>query len=169
MGRSVETRSDALITAYADWEGDFDEWYQDWPVDQEDEDDGPIDLLEIAERVWEDVRSNYWQGSKEWFVDYAQELFPSLEAAYRGVPYPYRESEIVLENQLVEISVAEYAGMTAICVSPKYDDYGTPTNPALAATWVRQIEDKFMRAFNNYNLLGTASNGSSFYERVRTR
>ena len=166
MGRGVEVRSDSLLTVYADWTGDFEEWYADWVQDQEDEGNGPYDLHATAERIfYSEVEPENWQCDLDWFKDRVQELWPSFQEGDGWLGWPYSETRIVLSNSLVEIGVSEYAGMTALTIAPVEDEYGNKVHPGLAAQWVRQIEERFVKEFSDYNRVGTFSNGESVYER----
>lgn len=162
MGRGVEVPSDALVTVYPDWTLT----YEDWAANRLDFGDDPEDVTEdIFYNDWES-QTWTWESNLEWFIDTAQELWPSLYKTDGWLGYPYRETRIVLANSLVQITVSEYCGMTALSIIPQEDSYGNYINLNMAAHWVRQIEDKFRATFGAYEKLGTFSNGESVFAKV---
>lgn len=155
MGRSVATHPEALVTVFAsDWEGDYDDYvryYDDDPEDRLSEDDW-----------YEYIAGDNWTNSLEWFVSSVMSRWPSFVSDEREA---YREVHVVLSNELVEISVSEYCGLTALCIAPLSTaiDAG---RVGLAAQFAQQMEERFTEMFGDVRLIGTASNGESFYERM---
>jgi hypothetical protein len=168
MGRSVEVPSDALVTAYADWSLSYEDWKEGW-TGYDDDEEYASDLSEEAFWADYDAQSLTWESNSEWYVDTLIEMFPSaypVKGEWLG--YPYNETRIVAENALVQFTISEYCGMTALSIIPNYDR-GTywkdpePGHAGLAAHWVKQIEGKFQEAFSSYYKIGTFSNGESVY------
>lgn len=187
MGRSVMTHPRAEVTAYADWqEGytsicswcdeevkfDGSNWvlayqndlaehcevhYADLVAAGESPDDG----MDGAPHSGWEYDSDNWKDDLESTTSYMKELWPSLWEADR---WPHNEVHVFLENDLVEFSVSEYCGLTALCIAVKegalYDGRG-----GLAQHWIKQISGKFERSFSTYYKIGTFSNGESVYEK----
>lgn len=111
-----------------------------------------------------DYDSDNFQNDREFLMEHLMEVWPSLrEADDRG----YGEVQIILENELVEISLSEYCGMIALCVAPRDDIEGYTYNyTGLAKKWIGQMSEKFLTTFDEYARLGSMSNGESIYQKV---
>jgi hypothetical protein len=70
-----------------------------------------------------------------------------------------REGRIIASNNFVKMVISEYCGLVSLALVPEEDN-------ALAAHWCNQIEPKFMASFSELRLIGRASNGEAFFERV---
>lgn len=167
MGRGVETRQYALITTYQYWSEDHvsscawcdEEVKRDYPgwVNAYSE-NKPCEGDEDGEHAGRDFDADDFDWMLEDTAWSMTELWPSLYASDRWVGYPYNETRIFLENGLVEISVSEYCGVVAFCVTPKED---APLG--IVAQWVRQIEPTFTERFGTMTKIGTFSNGESVF------
>ncbi|KKN69805.1 hypothetical protein LCGC14_0437510 [marine sediment metagenome] len=77
---------------------------------------------------------------------------------------PYRENKILLENDHVQISIAEYCGCGAVSVFVR----DNTEYPELAEHWLLQIWDTISEIIGQFvlrlNRLGTFSNGCGVFE-----
>lgn len=166
MGRGVEVRSDALVTVYADWEPEYDYW-RGWQIEMFEDTGQEWDEDDVSEQAFYDdywYHQSEWDNMVEWFTERVKELWPSFTDTDR---WWNRETHIVLENELVEVGIANYSGMTALTIAPKdHGDYWEveARNKGLAARWAQQIESRFEEEFGTYAKLGTFSNGESVYQ-----
>ena len=150
MGRGVEVPSNAFFTAYMDWEQSYNE---DYEGDDEDDEDGFFRY-----------DSDNWADDLGYYSDWYRELWPSLNETDDWLSWPYTESRVFLQNNLVRFVVSEYSGITAISVVPQEDGYGNPYNLGLGARWAQQIQEKFMST-GGYEKVGSFSNGEGVYKR----
>lgn len=159
MGRSVETRHDALIEVYTEW-GDFEDWAErqrEYLTDMYGEEDVTED--ELYDDWINFGAEDDWLAYKENLIYRVQELWPSFwEDLSQPSAYYLRETSVYLRNQWVEISVSEYCGLTYIAVAPV-----DPDNTNLARGFAKAIEKKFHAEFGQYQKAGTFSNGESVY------
>jgi len=138
MGRSVETVGNHVI-------------YFNFSYAYED------DYIDLAAEDWDDMQIN---------IIYALKAkYKSLINVQKWVPYPYRESAIILENDHVQISISEYCGCGAISIFVRLDtEY-----PELAEHWLDQTWDGIQQIIGEYvttlRKIGTFSNGESIYEK----
>lgn len=114
----------------------------------------------------------------DWFLENLEEsiirCFPSLEKEDYFLPYPYRESRVILGNRLCGIAVSEYCGLVAVQIIPlSYvgSRYGCEENPVqLQERWAGQAHEKLLKelkgGYEVLNKIGTFSNGNSFFERM---
>lgn len=117
--------------------------------------------------------SYLWDDYKENLQYQIENIFPSMKPCEVWLD---REDLAIMENSHAFIGVSEYCGMVSIWLKPKYANYiwlnseecipdaiASRHNNA-ARYWCNQVKDKFMKTFNQYNKMGTASNGCSFYQ-----
>ena len=137
MGRSVDYDSDAIAVAY---------------VDGSDIQDS-FEFDEYIESV----------------QDYVKELWPSFDAEDRWIG---RELRLIAENSMAYIAVSEYCGLISLSLVPKTEQYlnsyysDEVALANLTGAWTARIAPKFMKSFNQFNRLGSFSNGESVYQRV---
>jgi hypothetical protein len=115
-----------------------------------------------AKHKGRDYDSDDWTNDLEAVSSYMQELWPSL---YEDESWEGNEVRVFLRNNMVEVSVSEYCGLTALSlsVSENAEDYG---QVGIATHWIEQVADKFLKTFGEYSKVGTFSNGESVYEKV---
>lgn len=168
MGRSVETVSDATVTAYSTFEL---EDYECW----ECEGTGIVDATETCDTCRGDgTLPNYdetgfeWLAYLEWVSDTACDLWPSMHDDEVFLPHPYQETAIVASNAHSSVSVSEYCGIVAISLIPKYDrrDYWRDDNP-LGEHWRTQVAETFERTFGTASKIGTFSDGTSVFQPIQ--
>lgn len=103
-----------------------------------------------------------WHFFIEWLQERCQEAWKSLDTADEWLG---REDHAVLENQHCYIGVSEYCRLAAVWLKPKEDnDY--PEHDSLHAHWCNQISKRFEKMFGEYRLIGRASNGEAFFEKI---
>jgi hypothetical protein len=136
MGRSVSRPSNATAVAYRSFEA-------------EDEFDAEFEFEYLI----------------DWVRETAKEAWPSMVECDEWVG---REDHAILSNDLAYIGLSEYCGLVSIWLVDREDRYdGYDQGEAnLCKPWCAQIERKFLKLFSEYQKIGTASNGESFYERV---
>jgi hypothetical protein len=95
-------------------------------------------------------------------------MYPSLDKCDR---WEHREDHIILESSLVEISIAEYCGLTSLSIRPHrdiensyYDSDKGKLN--LAVRWINQVWPKIDSRFAQARKIGTFGNGEAVYQRV---
>jgi hypothetical protein len=136
MGRSVSRPSNATAVAYRSFEA-------------EDEFDAEFEFEYLI----------------DWVRETAKEAWPSMVECDEWVG---REDHAILSNDLAYIGLSEYCGLVSIWLvdrEDRYDGYDQGESN-LCKPWCAQIERKFLKLFSEYQKIGTASNGESFYERV---
>lgn len=93
------------------------------------------------------------------FVDWARDamldLSPSMDSADGWVG---REGRILASNGHAVFGISEYCGCVALWLIPEEN--------ALAQRWCERMAPKFVAAFGALRLIGRASNGEAFFERV---
>ena len=129
--------------------------------------------------VYFDCSYMYEIEGDDWsFSELIDNLQYGLTAKYKSlartkdkwVSHPYRENEIILENDHVQISISEYCGCGAVSVfvNPDNEDY-QPYNITLAEHWLDQCWPGIMEIIEQYvialNRLGTFSNGIGVFEK----
>lgn len=131
----------------------------------------PTNCAAIAYRDVSGMEEGFeWDDFKEWIVDAAQEVWPSLETCDEWLD---REDHAILENGHCYIGVSEYCGLAAIWLMSKRDKLENETAcmynegyANLADHWCEQVADKFSARFGEYRKIGTGSNGVAFFERA---
>ena len=157
MGRSVETVSDATVTAYNTFEP---EPFECLECDGEEcpTCDGEGTIPNLDEDGYE------WRSYLECVSEMVCEMFPSMHVDERFLPYPHRETIIVASNAHSAVAVSEYCGVVAISLIPDYDRAGFwRTEDPLGEHWRTQVSGKFLSTFGEYGDLGTFSDGTSAY------
>lgn len=154
MGRSVLTHPRAVVVAYTSWDTSYEEYIEGW-------DDDP-DMMPSEQVYYDFYAPEDWRDTQEWFVEQCQDMWPSLWETSR---YPHDEVHTVLENNLIEISVSEYCGLTALCIAPRNDIEDSLSG--LAIHVAEQMEAKFDKAFNTYYRVATFNDGTSMYEEAK--
>ena len=114
----------------------------------------------------EDVASMDWDDMQQNIISALSAKYKSLCEVKKWVPYPYRETAIILENDHVSISISGYCGCGAICIFTRDDsDY-----PELAEHWKAQNAANIDLIVSEYvtilRRLGTFSNGCGVFERA---
>lgn len=165
MGRSVSTPSGALVVAYNSFDigGSEDcETCEGTGIGPEmDHDDDCPDCN--GEGTIERDAEFDWECIVDDFQTHVQNLFPSTSKCDEWLD---REDHALMENGHARFGISEYCGLVAYWVVPKdWDGYGADTTP-LAERWINSIAPKFTKAFGQYEKLGTASNGESFYRKT---
>lgn len=106
--------------------------------------------LDNEEWDWDD-----WSSWKEEMRSEIRSIAPSMRNAEGWVG---NEDQILASNALANFGFSEYCGLVSIWLLPE--------NDGLAKHWCNQIEAKFMAEFSELKLIGRASNGEAFFERV---
>jgi hypothetical protein len=104
----------------------------------------------------------------EWFVENiqvkAQSAWPSMEPCDKWLD---REDHAILENAHAYIGVSEYCGVVSIWLVSKADEMCCyPSEAALADGWCTRVSNNFKAVFTDLELIGRASNGEAFFQRV---
>lgn len=188
MGRSVLTHPQAEVTAYVDWEEGYTSmcFYCDEEVTFDGENyliegtdvpehchvhyselmTGPNSdiyyAMDNAKHEGHQYDSDNWSSDLECTADYMKELWPSL---WDTESWPSNEVRVFLENNLVEISVSEYGGLTALCIAVKESAYDEGKQ-GLARSWIKKVAPKFLSTFGRVEKMGTFSNGESVYKKA---
>lgn len=141
MGRNVETIGDNVI-------------YFDFTYDSEN------DYEDLAAEDWQDLQDNIICAIAAKYKSFI--VTPNQWAKYP----PYQENKILLENDHVQISIAEYCGCGAISVFVRPDtEY-----PELAKHWLSQTWDTIQRIVSEHvtilQRLGTMSNGVGVFKKM---
>ena len=89
------------------------------------------------------------------YADQLRVMYPSVVAVDKWLD---REDHVVAENQLATFGMSHYWGVIAYWVIPKQP---------LGQAWIDCAADGFMKAFGQLESLGTASNGETFYRRIK--
>ena len=99
---------------------------------------------------------------REWAMDAAQSLFPSMwpeDREWRG-----REDRVLMRNYLADFGWSEYCGLIAFWLVPREGLEGNLE--AFADRWIASVEGKFSKTFANLTRLGTFSNGEGVFQRI---
>lgn len=125
-------------------------------LEQCEEDETDEDSLQTA---WDDFKCNLLYG---------------LKAKYKSLSIPTKkrwdgnETTIVLENDLVEVGLSEYCGMTAVSLRPN-EHY--EANQSLAENWINKVRkgmvEKIAEFATVYEKQGTFSNGEAVYAKAQ--
>lgn len=151
MGRSVSYLSHAIRVAYFEW-----------PKFEILDDDDNVEDYEYqnADEVIEDIQR------------YIKDLFPDFSICSR---YDGREDHIILEGYGTEIGLSEYCGLAtlSIRVDESIYDYIQSEEECEQERLkiVKFIEDNWeqmSKPWNEYNKIGTFSNGEAVYEKVKS-
>lgn len=144
MGRSVSTPRNAAVKVYLDYESE-----------------GEYDDHDLHQMQWEDF--------VECVTSVISKRYPSLCEADGWID---REDRIILRNSHGIVTVSEYCGCVAICLTP--DDEYPNRNPEISRAWCEQVSRGFQetieKSFPDWAMqkLGTMSNGESVFQKVTT-
>ena len=136
MGRSVETVRDSYKIYFDAWE--FDEDGYDWS--------------DLIDNVRYDLTKKY-------------KSLHQPDGIRRWLPYPFRETAVILENDHIRITISGYCGVGVFCIfTDDESEY-----PELAEHWLEQniknIEEIISQYCTPLRRLGTFSNGEAVFER----
>ena len=118
---------------------------------------------------------SHMEHAEDWddFIDYiretAMEAWPSL---LREDKWLDREDRAILSSTFAYIGVSEYCGLASIWIKARsWDAYtgfcgSDAAHAVLAENWCNTITSKFDGLFGELTLLGRASNGEAFYQRM---
>lgn len=110
-----------------------------------------------------------WQEFVEDLRTRAREFWPSLEDCDRWLD---REDHAVLSNIHAYVGVSEYGSLAAIWFKSRaFDRYSSfhgddQAHANIANHWCKSISPRFEKMFAEYELIGRASNGEAFYQRI---
>lgn len=160
MGRSVDRISDATVVAYQSFGPDeehyramFDDMYwmdkgdfSDWMWSLWNEEDAALEFAWILDDIFSTLEENW----------------PSFEKTDEWIG----EVHVIAQNSHSVVGVAEYNGLMSVSLAPRYDrDTYFRDDNALGEEWRKSISEKFLTIFGEYEKIGTASNGESFYQK----
>ena len=115
-----------------------------------------------------DDNDDYIWDFQQPIIDQLKDKFPSLEKPYSPNnmgKWDGRETEIILENSLVEIGTSEYCGLSSISFRLKDADY---INLAKRfSIYLELFIDKNIMPHKKLIKLGTFSNGEGVYQHVQ--
>lgn len=108
-----------------------------------------------------------WNMFMEYLTETLQELFPSLDTCKR---WDGGETQIFLENKLVEIGISEYCGLVSVSVRPS-ERYDGDNIEGLAINWIDKVWDKVDAKLKDNGTtvirkVGTFSNGEGVFEKA---
>lgn len=103
--------------------------------------------------------SDTWSDYVDNVRDMVREMAPSFYAESRWIG---REDRAILANSFAYVGVSEYCGLAAIWLVVREDSDA----PTLAESWTRRFAPNFLKTFGQLRLIGRASNGEAFFERV---
>ena len=149
MGRSVNYLKNALQVSYFQWPTLW-EYNEETGIDQET--DELMDAYEVRQDIQESIISEFpeYQYSKKWDGN---------------------ETSIILTGYCTEIGLSEYFGLAtlsiridenelAYCSEDEYNEqYDT------IEKWINENWAKISQGYNQYNKIGTFSNGENVYEK----
>lgn len=154
MGRSVEAVSYATATAYLTYAPVTECWECAGEIIAGDEEE-VCALCEGTGEVPTSTEEEIWDDYVGGLRSRALRLFPSMSEENSWLGYPWRETQVIASNAHSCVSVAEYCGIVAVSLLPKYDRVG--------AYWRKRVAKKFLGEFTELTLVGTGSNGISLY------
>jgi hypothetical protein len=145
MGRSVSYLSNAEYVLY-------------FPTPEATNEEGEYDG-EVTQMYWDDLVSNLICEIKGKLKSYYEE----------DSKWDNRETRIILSNNLCNIGISEYCGLTSLSIAVRNNDYYD--NEALAkhhAQQIRKTLEKIVDDLTGERLVkqGTFSNGESVYQKV---
>lgn len=114
-------------------------------------------------------------GEDQWeWNDFVEDVKYTLKQAFPSMQdcsyWEHRECQIILENEMAQVSLSEYCGSASVSLVPiEGEDYypdEASMNP-LRAYWAETVNfHKALSPFDQYRRIGTFSNGESVYEKV---
>ena len=162
MGRGVATIPDAVAVAYQSFGPDetyYEERFGDEFYDEILDDTAP-DFQDWMWREWNYDAADDYKSLREWVTEVATANWPSMEEADEWLG----EVHVIAKNAHAVIGVSEYGGMVSISLAPNYDrDTYWRDDSGLKAQWLKSVTPKFLTLFGEYEKMGTASNGETFY------
>lgn len=154
MGRSVMTLGHDSIVAYTSFDPQhFCDECDDFCEEHQDElfCDAGCD------------HSDEYQDLLDWIQSTVIEMFPSMSEADSWYD---REVHIIAENAHSMVGVSEYCGLVSVSLGERTEYGYYYDSSALGAHWRAQVADKFLKAFGEYQKLGTFSNGESVFQKI---
>ena len=149
MGRSVDYLNNALQVSYFQWP--LIESYND-ETDEYEQTDEYEDGYIVTENIQESIISEFpeYEYSKKW---------------------DGRETAIILTGYGTEIGLSEYCGLATLSIRIdenelayyEQDEYNEQYDKIEA--WINENWAKISQGYNQYNKIGTFSNGESVYEK----
>ena len=115
-----------------------------------------------------DEEENYWENwedDKEFLIEGLTSKFESLYEPYTP-EWSGNEVRIILKNELVEIGLSEYCGLSSLSIRPREWDWYSGDKTGLAVRWIAQNWETICSYLpNRYSKVGTFSNGECLYEK----
>jgi hypothetical protein len=166
MGRSVSQPSNTVAVCYRDVSNHGKQDY----CHECDRELNSLDICDECERDYsiefdEFQAQDDWNYFIEWIRQEAQDRWPSLDECDTWLD---REDHAILENGHCWIGVSEYCGLASIWLVSKAEQHLNNWDHNLvnlATRWCDQIEPNFRKLFDEYQKLGTFSNGESVYQK----
>jgi hypothetical protein len=109
----------------------------------------------------------------EW-NDFVEEITNLIQNKYKSFSecnkWQGNETKIILENNLVNVGISEYCGLTSISIAPRQFRCYEKDNTALAINWINKVSNNMsemlQKYFDCYRKIGTFSNGESVLEKI---
>ena len=147
MGRSVNYLNRALNVSYFQWPTLW-EYNEETGIDQET--DELMEAYEIRQDIQESIISEFpeYEYSKKWDGN---------------------ETSIILTGYGTEIGLSEYCGLASLSIRidenelDRFIDYQEQYDKIEA--WINENWAKISQGYNQYNKIGTFSNGENVYEK----
>ena len=147
MGRSVNYLNRALNVSYFQWPTLW-EYNEETGIDQET--DELMEAYEVRQDIQESIISEYpeYEYSKKW---------------------DNNETAIILTGYGTEIGLSEYCGVASLSIRidenelDRFIDYQEQYDKIEA--WINENWAKISQGYNQYNKIGTFSNGENVYEK----
>ena len=147
MGRSVNYLNRALNVSYFQWPTLW-EYNEETGIDQET--DELMEAYEVRQDIQESIISEYpeYEYSKKW---------------------DNNETAIILTGYGTEIGLSEYCGVASLSIRidenelDRFIDYQEQYDKIEA--WINENCAKISQGYNQYNKIGTFSNGENVYEK----
>ena len=147
MGRSVNYLNRALNVSYFQWPTLW-EYNEETGIDQET--DELMEAYEVRQDIQESIISEFpeYEYSKKWDGN---------------------ETSIILTGYSTEIGLSEYCGLASLSIRidenelDRFIDYQEQYDKIEA--WINENWAKISQGYNQYNKIGTFSNGENVYEK----
>jgi gamma-glutamylcysteine synthetase len=151
MGRSVDYLNRATNVAYFQWPT---LWIYNEETGIDEESDQYEDGYIVTENIQESIISDFpeYEYSKKW---------------------DGRETSIILTGYRTEIGLSEYCGLATLSIRideneldySNYDENEYNQQYDKIEAWINENWAKISQGYNQYNKIGTFSNGESVYEK----
>ena len=113
------------------------------------------------------------QDNWEW-NEFIEEITNLIQNKYRSFSecndWQGNETKIILENNLVNVGISEYCGLTSVSIAPREFRYYEKDNTALAINWINKVSNSMneilQKYYDCYRKVGTFSNGESVIEKI---